>query len=518
MIPNNIKNREDLNLTDLYKEKYEFNKKGIELRNCDGEKGIGIFSNRKFKKGEKIMKIEPYVWSVAKHGIVCDECLKNKLDLGEGKTLKRCSGCKLVYYCSTDCQTKSWKIHKRECKILSTVPSTTNKKNINTKSTTMLLRLFIKRNLELDNNNNNSNNNNNNNNNNNDITGQYEIIDSLLNHKTIRSDNNEYKSFSSGFCSLLGEDPQLKAPIVLDYLLKLEPNCITIPRCEASSIGLYPLMLFFNHSCKPNISIINNRKELLIITNKDIEKDEELFINYSPAICYRNERIDNLKQCFFFDCKCTLCLNEEKIKSKDLYITCTKCNGGRINQEVDNNNEEILKCYQCLKIFKDVEEKNEIIKKKSIINNLYKKLSITDKINFNDEFKSFLELYCKEFHPTDPLFYEIVNRTELFYLGNNLISEQEFSMYHKRYQIMIKYHLLDVQNLEYEYCRQMIDYVNTLATTHYYKDALGILTDLMSKYLSHIDFYGFNRDELFSLRYNLQYEYNNNLRNCKIIK
>ncbi|KAM9965865.1 hypothetical protein ACTFIR_006044 [Dictyostelium discoideum] len=523
MIPNNINKREELKLTELYKEKYGFNKKGIELRYCDGEKGMGIFSNRKFNKGEKIMKIEPYVWSVAKHAIVCDECLKNKLDLEEGKTLKRCSNCKLVYYCSTGCQTKAWKIHKHECKILSTIPSTTDKKNINTKSTTMLLRLFIKRNLELINNNNN----------NNDITGQYEIIDSLLNHKDIRSDNNEYKSFSSGFCSLLGEDPQLKAPIVLEYLLKLEPNCITIPRCEASSIGLYPLMLFFNHSCKPNISIINNRKELLIITNKIIEKDEELFINYSPAICYRNERLDNLKQCFFFNCKCTLCLGEEKIKSKDLYITCNINNcGGRINQEIDNNNynnnsnEEILKCYKCLKVYKG-QEKDEILKKKLIIKNLQNKLSTnTDQININQEFKSLLELYCKEIHPTDPLFYEIVNKTQLFYLGNNnnnnnkFISDNELStIYHPRYQIMIKYHLLQVQNLEYEYCRQMLDYVNTLATTSYFKDALNILTDLMSNHLSQIDFYGFNRDELLSLRYNLQHEYKNNINaSCKIIK
>lgn len=34
--------------------------------------------------------------------------------------LKKCSGCKFVRYCLTNCQTKDWKEkeHKKECKLL----------------------------------------------------------------------------------------------------------------------------------------------------------------------------------------------------------------------------------------------------------------------------------------------------------------------------------------------------------------------------------------------------------------
>ena len=28
----------------------------------------------------------------------------------------RCSSCKLIFYCDTECQQKSWKIHKNHCK------------------------------------------------------------------------------------------------------------------------------------------------------------------------------------------------------------------------------------------------------------------------------------------------------------------------------------------------------------------------------------------------------------------
>ena len=29
---------------------------------------------------------------------------------------KRCGGCKQTYYCSKECQTKHWAVHKRKCK------------------------------------------------------------------------------------------------------------------------------------------------------------------------------------------------------------------------------------------------------------------------------------------------------------------------------------------------------------------------------------------------------------------
>lgn len=41
---------------------------------------------------------------------VCDLCHKY------GYTLGKCSGCKKVYYCSEDCQTKDWKKHRKTCK------------------------------------------------------------------------------------------------------------------------------------------------------------------------------------------------------------------------------------------------------------------------------------------------------------------------------------------------------------------------------------------------------------------
>ena len=43
----------------------------------------------------------------------CDGCLD---DHNDEANLKRCSGCRKVYYCSTDCQKSSWPFHIFDCK------------------------------------------------------------------------------------------------------------------------------------------------------------------------------------------------------------------------------------------------------------------------------------------------------------------------------------------------------------------------------------------------------------------
>ncbi|GMI00942.1 hypothetical protein TrLO_g12173 [Triparma laevis f. longispina] len=41
---------------------------------------------------------------------------ERKCEACEKEGAKKCSRCKVVWYCSKDCQVKDWKIHKKICK------------------------------------------------------------------------------------------------------------------------------------------------------------------------------------------------------------------------------------------------------------------------------------------------------------------------------------------------------------------------------------------------------------------
>lgn len=48
---------------------------------------------------------------------VCAQCKQTK----KYKELKRCSRCKSIYYCSKECQTKDWHVHKHSCLVKQTL-------------------------------------------------------------------------------------------------------------------------------------------------------------------------------------------------------------------------------------------------------------------------------------------------------------------------------------------------------------------------------------------------------------
>lgn len=74
--------------------------------------------------------------------------------------------------------------------------------------------------------------------------------------------------------------------------------------------GVYPSASFFNHSCEPNIMKKRIGNQLHFITLRDIQKNEELCIDYGN---YLNEKFEfrrrQLKE-WFFICGCTRCERE----------------------------------------------------------------------------------------------------------------------------------------------------------------------------------------------------------------
>jgi len=52
--------------------------------------------------------------AIVRDDTCCYSCSKSEIELGE--KLKRCSRCGGAFYCSRDCQSKDWKLHKKVCR------------------------------------------------------------------------------------------------------------------------------------------------------------------------------------------------------------------------------------------------------------------------------------------------------------------------------------------------------------------------------------------------------------------
>ncbi|KAA0047483.1 histone-lysine N-methyltransferase ASHR1 isoform X5 [Cucumis melo var. makuwa] len=105
------------------------------------EKGRSLFTTRNFRPGEEIISQEPYV-CVPNNSPVefrCDRCFASI-------NLKKCSACKVAWYCSSMCQRSEWKLHRLECDALARLDKGRHKSV--TPSIRLMIKLFIRRKLQ----------------------------------------------------------------------------------------------------------------------------------------------------------------------------------------------------------------------------------------------------------------------------------------------------------------------------------------------------------------------------------
>lgn len=99
-------------------------------------------------------------------------------------------------------------------------------------------------------------------------------------------------------------DTDFKFETYLDYIGRFNINQI--------SGQLYPIANFFNHNCEPNVhyEIANNNLSMKIITRRNINKNDELFITYVNPLHGVKVRRRHLLQGWGFLCHCTRCKKE----------------------------------------------------------------------------------------------------------------------------------------------------------------------------------------------------------------
>eukprot|EP00898_Chlorokybus_atmophyticus_P008090 jgi/Chlat1/8282/Chrsp78S07708 len=122
------------------------------LLDCNEQRGRGLRAARSFQPGELLFSQPAYAAALdaCNQSSRCDACARPESD---GVSLKRCSGCKLTYYCSAQCQRLAWTVHKLECPLLrprevEEARSSSPSSRTPTSTMRLVIRALIRRHLE----------------------------------------------------------------------------------------------------------------------------------------------------------------------------------------------------------------------------------------------------------------------------------------------------------------------------------------------------------------------------------
>ncbi|KAI9291723.1 SET domain-containing protein [Neoconidiobolus thromboides FSU 785] len=366
----------------------------------DNIKGYSLHSVQLIKQGSLLFEEEALANVLFIDNITrrCNNCFKLNSDpynlkgLFSGENinsiqLKQCSNCKKVKYCSKECQLEDWKkAHNKECKKIK------GKDKLLEASILLLNRL-----LQLDE----------------DKKGQfYELIYHDLNTK----DKQEYGKLSLMSSSFIDIKKEFSNPIeILETWSRIKFNCLTINDEEQVNLGLgcYFIASLINHSCINNTTVGFMGTRLVLKALKDIQPEEEITISYlEPGLPYsirKSRLLDN----FYFECKCNLCLEDQKRKDIDPLelIFCSNCSKENILNEKCSKGIEIC-CKRCGMELKPNSDK--LVELKKTLNNVKRLITKEQKKQIEKEIICLgEEHYLKQMLYQHLIFYYLEQLTSL---------------------------------------------------------------------------------------------------------
>ncbi|KAL1543881.1 histone-lysine N-methyltransferase ASHR1-like [Salvia divinorum] len=321
------------------------------------EKGRCLFAARDFSPGEVLLSENPYVCVPNKNKesplCKCEWCFSTT-------NLKKCSGCHVIWYCSSKCQRSDWKLHSAECKVLSKV----DKQRVNslTPSLLLMVKLCIRRKLEIE-----------------KViptsaTESYKYVEALVSHM---SDINEKQLLlyaqMANLVNLILQCPdfQLNVKEIAENFSKLACNAHTICDGELRPLGtgLYPFISIINHSCLPNSVLVFEGRLAVVRAMQHIPKGTEVLISYVDIAGSTLTRQKALKEQYYFTCACSRCIKlgqsddiRESAVLEGYRCKDSQCDGFLLR----NSDDKGFICQQCGFLREKEEITNITIKLKSM--------------------------------------------------------------------------------------------------------------------------------------------------------
>jgi SET and MYND domain-containing protein len=220
------------------------------------EYGRGVYTRKDLSAGVELIVSEPLVHVICSHwrGFHCDWCT-------ETKSLKKCSRCKFVFYCSKECQKSDWEFHKIECKGISSISP-----QVPTDTVRLILRLLVNKTMA------------------NKMVlprGMKWGLDLLTTNAPRYSEElKEILSHQIMGVKILTQDSSIsfKMEDAFEIACKLVSNTFSLLNWEMNTIGsgVYLMPSLFNHSCNPNVIAIFDGFNLKLRTIRPVESGHQV--------------------------------------------------------------------------------------------------------------------------------------------------------------------------------------------------------------------------------------------------
>ncbi|XP_017448024.1 histone-lysine N-methyltransferase SMYD1 isoform X2 [Rattus norvegicus] len=281
----------------------------VEVFTSEG-KGRGLKATKEFWAADVIFAERAYSAVVFDSLInfVCHTCFKRQ------ERLHRCGQCKFAHYCDRTCQKDAWLNHKNECSAIKRYGKVPNE---NIRLAARIMWRVEREGTGL-------------------TEGCLVSVDDLQNHVE-HFGEEEQKELRVDVDTFLQYWPPQSQQFSMQYISHIfgviNCNGFTLSDqrgLQAVGVGIFPNLGLVNHDCWPNCTVIFNngnheavksmfhtqmRIELRALGK--ISEGEELTVSYIDFLHLSEERRQQLKKQYYFDCSCEHC---QKGLKDDLFL------------------------------------------------------------------------------------------------------------------------------------------------------------------------------------------------------
>jgi hypothetical protein len=274
--------------------------------------GRRLRSSRFIESGEMVLFDKALSTVINCHEAMnnCDYCL-NSISFTSSMFQPHCNKCQQVWYCCDTCQKEAASQHEIECSLFKCFGSCDLSDSSNTNKTVLklLLRIVSHQIAEK-------------------CKGEkdccsyprFEDMSILLSNREhfSKEDLNQISYFWRKADEIMKSDSKSqydwnkwwpKEKEFTEMACQIYCNCIGF-RYNPCGRGLWIASSFLNHSCNPNLMLLDSGgSQIKYVATDNIKPGTDLTISYVNITSYQ-ERRSKLSRCYYFDCSCDLCSQE----------------------------------------------------------------------------------------------------------------------------------------------------------------------------------------------------------------